>query len=55
MLEENRIIEVMIHLMEMGMVIGIAAVVAFTVRRQKHAFRTEHSAEAGIAADPRAH
>jgi len=55
MLEENRIIELMIHLMEMGMVIGIAAVVAFTIRRQKHVFSTDHRAEAGIASDRRAH
>jgi hypothetical protein len=52
MMEDNAIFELMIHLMELGVVIGIAAVVGFTIARQRHAFRSQDQLATGIATHP---
>ena len=51
MLEDNRTFEIMLHVMELGIVIGMGAVVAYTLSRFKEITRIEDSSR--IAADAR--
>ena len=52
MLEDNQTVEVMIHLMEFGVVAGMVAVVAFTLARHKKIVGLEDPSLAGVAQDP---
>lgn len=52
MLEDNQTVEVMIHLMEFGVVAGMVAVVAFTLARHKKIEGLEDPTLARVAQDP---